>query len=103
MVRAACTIVSLNYLPYARVLCDSFQQFHPDCKFYVLVVDRSPAVDLSHESFETIFVEELGIPNFLSYAFRYDILELNTNVKPTFLKHLHDRGIDQVIYFDPDI
>src|SRR5580698_1412804 len=104
MIQAACTIVSLNYLPYARTLCDSFLAFHSDCKFYVLLVDRLPAgLDLSSEKFETVLVEDLGIPDFESIAFKYDILELNTNVKPTFLKRLLSWGVDQVIYFDPDI
>ncbi len=104
MIRAACTIVSLNYLPYARTLCASYLRFHPGYKFYVLLVDRPPqGVNLSHEQFELLQVEDLGIPNFDSVAFKYDILELNTSVKPTFLKTLLDRGVDQLIYFDPDI
>jgi hypothetical protein len=104
MIRAACTIVSLNYLPYARVLCKSFLRFHPDCKFYVLLVDRLPKdFDVSGEQFELVLVEDLRIPNFESVAFKFDILELNTNVKPTFLKSLLARGIDQLIYLDPDI
>jgi len=104
MTRAACTIVSLNYLPYARTLCDSFLEQHPELPFYVLIVDRrSPDLDLSRERFQIIWVEELGIPNFLSAAFKFDILELNTNVKATFLKHLLGSGVDGLIYFDPDI
>src|ERR1700761_297584 len=104
MTRAACTIVSLNYLPYARTLCDSFLQQHPDIPFYVLIVDRpSPAVDLSRERFRPIWVEELGILDFPSVAFKFDILELNTNVKPTFLKRLLASGVDELVYLDPDI
>ncbi len=104
MIRAACTIVSLNYLPYARTLCESYLRFHPNDKFYVLLVDKLPAdVDLSIERFETILVENLGIANFEAVAFKYGILELNTNVKPTFLKRIVSLGADQVIYFDPDI
>jgi hypothetical protein len=104
MTQAACTIVSLNYLPYARVLCNSFLRHHPGWKFYVLLVDRLPKdIDLSQEEFEMVLVEDLGIPNFPSLAFKYDILELNTNVKPTFLKTLLARGIDQLVYLDPDI
>lgn len=104
MKRAACTIVSLNYLPYARVLCDSFLKFHPDYKFYVLLVDRLPKdFDTAAERFEVIPVENLNINNFESVAFKFGILELNTNVKPTFLKTLLDQGISQLIYFDPDI
>ncbi len=104
MTRAACTIVSLNYLSYARVLCDSFLRHHPGCKFYVLLVDRLPSdFERLAEQFEIITVEELDIANFPSVAFKYNILELNTNVKPTFLKALLARDIDQVVYLDPDI
>jgi hypothetical protein len=104
MKRAACTIVSLNYLPYARVLCSSFLRHHPDCKFYVLLVDRLPDdVNLTNEKFELELVEHLGIPDFQSVAFKYDVLELNTNVKPTFLKSILSRGFDQLVYLDPDI
>jgi hypothetical protein len=104
MKRATCTIVSLNYFSYARVLCDSFLQHHPDCDFYVLLVDRIPLdLDLSREQCRVVPVEALGISDFRSIAFKYDILELNTNVKPTFLKWLFAQGYDQVVYLDPDI
>lgn len=104
MIRAACTIVSLNYLPHARTLCESFLGLHPDHVFYVLLVDRVPeGVDISREKFRLILVEDLGIPDFLSVAFKYGILELNTNVKPTFLRKILSEGVDEVLYFDPDI
>jgi hypothetical protein len=104
MIRAACTIVSFNYLHFARTLCDSFLGLHPDYKFYVLLVDRVPeGFDPSQENFELVPVEDLGIPDFAQVAFKYSILELNTNVKPTFLKRLFAQGVDQLIYFDPDI
>ncbi|HLH08228.1 MAG TPA: hypothetical protein VKW78_13395 [Terriglobales bacterium] len=48
-------------------------------------------------------MDELDIPDFRSIAFKYDILELNTNVKPTLLAHLLKSGYQSVIYFDPDI
>ena len=37
---AACTIVSKNYLPFARVLARSFRAQHPEAPFFVLLVDR---------------------------------------------------------------
>lgn len=104
MKQAACTIVSFNYLPYARVLCESFLATHPGRSFHVLLVDRMPAgYDSSHEPFELLPVEQLEIPDFLSTAFKYDILELNTNVKPSFLRYLLNGGIEELVYLDPDI
>ena len=102
---AACTIVSRNYLHFARTLCRSFLAQHPHSRFFVLVVDRadegrSPCA----EPFETVWVEELGLPDFRSIAFKFSILELNTNVKPSFLKWLlANRGLERLIYLDPDI
>jgi hypothetical protein len=48
-------------------------------------------------------VEKLGLPGFRSLAFKYNILEFNTAVKPSFFKYLFDGGADKAIYFDPDI
>ncbi|HYU32894.1 MAG TPA: glycosyltransferase [Thermoanaerobaculia bacterium] len=101
----ACTIVSNNYLAYARVLTRSFLDHHPDGKVYVLIVDKpDPSCRYAEEPFTAVTVESLEIPGFAHYSFRYSILELNTAVKPWFLLHLHRTGgYDRVCYFDPDI
>lgn len=101
----ACTIVANNYLAYARVFTRSFLAQHPEGKVFVLIVDRPhPELRYGEEPFETVFVEELGIPGFPHQAFRYTILELSTAVKPWFLLHLHQKlGCDRLSYFDPDI
>jgi hypothetical protein len=102
---AACTIVSRNYLHFARTVCKSFLAAHPGAAFYVLLVDR-PGGDenLRDEPFTPVWVEELGIPDFLSVAFKYNILELSTSVKPSLLKWILDRhGAERLIYLDPDI
>jgi glycosyltransferase involved in cell wall biosynthesis len=103
--RVACTIVSNNYLAYARVLTRSFLEQHPDGRVYVLIVDKpDPSLRYEDEPFTAVPVESLGIPGFSRIAFRYSILELNTAVKPWFLRHLHRTGgYDRICYFDPDI
>lgn len=104
MKRCACTIASLNYLSYADVLCDSFLEYHPDCQFFVLIVDRVTHDELLPAGrFIPIFLEDLKIPDLESIAFKYDIVEFNTNVKPSFLKYLLRRGMTEIIYLDPDI
>ena len=100
-----CTIVSPNYLPYARTLANSFLRHHPGARFCVLIVARNfDKVILQKEPFTPVTLDELGIPDLPHVAMKYDILELNTNVKPSFLKHLfRATEADQVIYLDPDI
>jgi len=104
-VNGACTIVSPNYLPFARTLANSYLQHHPNDKFYVLIVARSADKSLFRdEPFSAVMLEELGLPNLSSIAMKYDILELNTNVKPSFMKYIFDKSdIDNLIYLDPDI
>lgn len=102
---AACTIVSKNYIAYARTLCASYLKHHPDNDFFVLLVDKNNGeIDVSKELFKLITVEELPIADFKSITFRFDVLELNTNVKPAFLQYLFNQHkIYKIIYFDPDI
>ena len=104
MKRVACTIVSANYLHFGWTLAESFLKFHPNDEFHLLLVDRLPQDFVSRDPrVQVSEVEKLGLPAFRSLAFKYDILELNTNVKPALLKTLFARGADKVIYFDPDI
>ena len=46
----------------------------------------------------------MAIPDFRCFSFRYDIMELNTAVKPYMFRYLLDElDYDVVLYFDPDI
>ncbi|MDA8018747.1 MAG: hypothetical protein MPN21_14995 [Thermoanaerobaculia bacterium] len=102
---AACTIASHNYMAMATVFASSYREHHPDAEIYVCIVDRrDPEIDYDSLPFRCIFAEDLGIPAFSSFSFRYDILELNTAVKPFLLSVLRDRfAHDRAFYFDPDI
>lgn len=102
---AVFTIASKNYLSYARVLMDSIKTFHRDLvDEYLLLADEvAGEFDAEKEDFNVIEARELGIPDFEKMAFKYDIIEFNTAVKPFFIKHLFDKGYRKVIYFDPDI
>lgn len=101
----AFTISSNNYLGMARVFAESYLEYHPGSKVFVCLVDEPhDCVRYEEFPFEVIPAEEIGIPAFRNLAFRYDILELNTAVKPFVFRYLRDRkGLDRVFYFDPDI
>lgn len=100
--RAIFTICSCNYLGQALTLMESVREFEPNCERYIVLVDRmTPALDLPAHSATFIWAEQLGIADFEFTAFRFDVLELNTNVKPTALKHLL-RSHEAAVYLDPD-
>jgi hypothetical protein len=102
---AACTIISKNYIALAKTLADSFHKFHPGVPLFVLLVDHVDGYfEPEREVFYLVDMNELDIPDKDSFCFKYNILELNTAVKPYFLSHLFDKfSIKKLIYFDPDI
>ena len=100
----ACTIVAKNYFGFARTLAESFCRANEGNDFYILVADR----DHERERFacrgaHVLFLEDLGIDAWRKIAFKFDIVELNTNVKATLLKSLLARGYPRAYYFDPDV
>lgn len=100
---AACTIVSRNYAAYARTLQESLKRSNPEIDFFVLVVDTKDDNFARTSGFDRIlWVEDLGIPNFRQLAFKFDILELNTDVKPFMLERLA-ADYEYFFYLDPDI
>lgn len=106
MTKAACTIVSPNYLAFARTLASSYVAQHPDQRFYVLIVAdlADPAPFRIDPAFTPVMLGEIGLAHLRAEAMKYDILELNTNVKPTFMRYLLEtQGLDALVYLDPDI
>lgn len=102
---AICTIIAKNYLAFARTLCDSFLELHPDGTCYVLIIDDIDGyVDSDNESFELIKLADLNIAGQMEMCFNYNIIELSTAVKPYLLQHLLDsKALDKILYLDPDI
>jgi hypothetical protein len=101
---AVCTIISPNYLAFARVLAQSYKEHNPTGEVYVLIIGADDgAVDWEEEPFTVIRLEELAIPSLETMAFIYDVVEFNTSVKPFLLAHLFEMGFAKAIYLDPDI
>ncbi len=103
--KVACTIASKNYLYYVRSVRDSFLKSNPDTEFYILLVDEVAGdFNAENELCEIIEVKDIGIENFKSVSFKYDVLELNASVKYSFIKYLkREKGAGKVMYIDPDI
>lgn len=102
---AAGTIVSKNYLPFARVLASSFREHHPGMPFYVLLVDEvDGCFDPAAEPFSMIGLRDLGghagTPGFKP---EFDRLQLLTAAKPFLLSWLLDAGYQTAVFLDADI
>ena len=106
-----CTIVSSDYLPYARTLLDSVRKFHPEIHFNIMVSDDGyfdPTIaQLDGNCFLHLAAEVCS--THLSNAIRNKYQQSNPDAfrwscKPVFINHLiRTKGYEQVIYVDCDI
>jgi glycosyltransferase involved in cell wall biosynthesis len=98
------TICSNNYIGMGSILLASAKRFHPEATVYLCLADTLlPNEGFYPKGCVVVPIEELEIPDFLSFVFRYDIMELNTAVKPFMFQYLLRMGHEAVLYFDPDI
>lgn len=100
--KAVFTISSKNYVHYAATMLRSVENNDSDVDLYLIIVDRKENINFLDLNINVIWVEDLGINSFDQISFKYNILELNTNVKPTTFKRLI-KNYQNVIYLDPDI
>lgn len=105
--KIAFTLCSNNYLAQAKILGDSLIKFNPEFNFIIGLIDRL-SLDINYESnigFEIIPVEDIGVSNFDELWKKYNIIELNTCIKPSYYKYIFNKYSDAefVLFFDPDI
>ncbi len=100
-----CTIISKNYISFARTLTDSFLKHNPKGKVFVLLVDQiDNYFDKKLEKFLLVDINEIGIDDLPHFCFKYTVLEQNTGVKAHFLSYLFKKyNLKKLIYVDPDI
>jgi glycosyltransferase involved in cell wall biosynthesis len=102
--RAIFTICSNNYVPMAKVLLESARRHHPELALYLCLADEPvDEAGFYPEGCTVIRGDSLGIPDFRDFAFRYDVMEFNTALKPFMFRQLLERGHSGVVYLDPDI
>jgi glycosyltransferase involved in cell wall biosynthesis len=91
-------------MPMAKVLLSSARKHHPDASLYLCLADTVlDETGFYPDGCTIIAAETLGIPDFSCFAFRYDVMEFNTAVKPFMIRKLLSFGHNAVLYFDPDI
>ena len=98
------TICSNNYVPMAAVFVDSARRHHPEADIHLCLADIVLDGDGLYPAGCTITqAHELGVPDFAAFAFRYDVMEFNTALKPFMFRRLLAQDYRSVLYFDPDI
>jgi hypothetical protein len=101
------TITARNYLGIALTLGESVTRHHPTAKFTICVSDGLEGLDVVLPNPNHCL---LDVPALFSkdegddLAFKYNITEYCTSVKPAIFRHLFaaDAATDIVFYMDPD-
>ena len=105
--KIAFTICSNNYLAQAKTLGDSLLKHNKVYQFVIGLVDTySPEIDYTaFADFELIPIEKLDNLPLQEMLDKYNIVELNTAVKPYLFDFLFRTKpeIADIIYLDPDI
>lgn len=100
------TLCSNNYLAQAITLGNSLIRYNPGYKFIIGLVDRkSFGIDYTIIPYEILCVESIGISEFFEMYKKYNIIELNTAVKPFYFQYLfkNRQEVKNIVYLDPDI
>lgn len=95
------TVCNIAYLPKALVLAETIYKFNNE-KLKIYLFDRKTDMDLSKYEADIIWIEDLEIPNLYQLAFKYDIVEFSTSLKPYITLILLEK-YKKVLFFDPDV
>lgn len=104
---AAFTVIAQNYVGYGVVLAESMKMSNPDVDFFIYFADGvcDEICSMLHDK-GIHFVDATNTEDaevFLSMAFRYEITEYCTAIKPFIISQIFDQGYDTATYIDPDI
>jgi len=102
---AVFTIVAKNYLSLAMTLGDSIKQLHPELSFHIFLADEIDGMfDPLEVGFSITEIKDVGIEKLEDLAFKYNVTEFCTAVKPFCFNFLFEKfNYTKLIYFDPDI
>lgn len=92
------TICAKNYLAQALSLKRSVKETNPGADFYIFISDDKTGV----EDQDFMFLDDSWIPGWKKMAFKYNVIEFSTSIKPFCIEYLFKK-YRKVVYLDPDI
>lgn len=98
------SVITTGYLPYARVVAESFHEHNGDADFVVLLVDDQGRHMSADEPFRVVRPSDIGISSYEMdvRGLMYTPTELVCSLRPAFLRYLLNEGAETVILMDTD-
>ena len=100
-----CTIITADYLPFAKVLHASLEKNMPGTSLQVLVVDKNDFTSSQNfiiHSIDSVITSPVAKGIFKKYA-HTNPSQFRWALKPVFISHLLQNGFNKVIFTDADI
>lgn len=97
--KAIFTICAKNYIAQALTLKQSVKKYCQDIEFFIFLSDLKDVDNLP----EVVELDISWIPSWRNMAFKYNVIEFSTSIKPFCFEKLFNLGYESVIYLDPDI
>ena len=101
MKHAIFTICAKNYLAQAITLRESVLKYNPNIDFYLFLSDLNDQKEITPSYL--IELDDVWIKDWRRMAFKYNVIEFSTSIKPFCFNKLFAESYDKVIYLDPDI
>lgn len=98
---AVFSVCNIAYLSKAMVLAKSLYN-NDSIVLNLFIFDKKQEVEVDQKFCNIIWIEDVGVPNFNHLAFKYNVIEFTTSLKPFLAIHLLKKH-SRVVFFDPDI
>ena len=96
------TICAKNYLAQAYSLAESLKLHEANTDFFIIVSDFEDNIILNNE-YTHLSPKILTEINIDDLAFKYNVIEFSTAIKPFFINHFFNKNYEKVVYLDPDM
>ena len=100
-----CTIITADYLPFAKVLHTSLKKYDPDVSLQVLIVDKNDSPSAENfviHSVDSVLTSPVAKGIYKKYA-HTNPSQFRWALKPVLISYLLQKGFDKVIFIDGDM
>ena len=96
------TVTNYSYLNKALALKKSFKEFNPNINFKIYLFEEKTSIPPNKFENEYELTSEMNIPDYYNLAFKYDVVEFTTSLKPYLTLQLLNK-FNKVVFLDPDV
>lgn len=104
MKKCAFTICAKNYIGLSLILEKSLKRYNQNIDFYIFIADKMDTDFIYPPNvMQAEMISDIDSHKWIEMAFKYNLTEFCTAIKPSCFKYLMKKQYEKICYFDPDI